>query len=193
MDRYWLLTNTFYGTWLPGKNQGFVGRVWEHREGDRGEDLRVIHNIPGTPCDEDIPGLEEASQMLMRGPPIYLVVAQAEALLAQFQETATFRRWEIEAVAIMHNHFHILVGVGGDPAPKKILADFKAWGTRTLSRKFGGPPSETWWTASGSKRKLKDVAARLDAIHYVLYKQPSPLWTWSPKTGLCYGYPPLPD
>ena len=26
MDRYWLLSNTCYGTWLPGKERGFVGR-----------------------------------------------------------------------------------------------------------------------------------------------------------------------
>ena len=27
MERYWLLTNTCYGNWLPGDARGFVGRV----------------------------------------------------------------------------------------------------------------------------------------------------------------------
>jgi REP element-mobilizing transposase RayT len=90
----------------------------------------------------------------------------------------------------MHNHFHIVVGVNGDPSPSKILGDFKSWGTRKLSAKFGAPASETWWTGSGSKRKLKDESARKAAIEYVLYKQPNPLVTWSPDTGLHFGPPP---
>ena len=148
--------------------------------------------MPGTPCDEKMPGLEEAAQMLMKGPPIHLAKAQAEAALAQFRETAKYRGWTIEAVAIMHNHFHIVVGVPGDPAPGKILGDFKSWGTRALTKIFGAPPSETWWTERGSKRKLKNEEAILAAIHYVLHEQPNPLITWSPATGLHNGCPPLP-
>ncbi len=187
MDRYWLLTNTCYGTWLPGKESGFVGYVWEHRHGEPRADVRVVHNIPGTPCDEDIPGLKEAAQRLMKGPPIHLDVARAEAAFSQFRETATHRGWEIKAVAIMYNHFHIVVGVPGDPAPGKILGDFKSWATRKLTQTFGVPASGTWWTERGSKRKLKDEAACLAAINYVLHEQPSPLLRWSPGTGVCYG------
>ena len=191
MDRYWLLSNTCYGTWLPGKERGFVGRVWEHRPDDPA-DPRVVHNVPGTPCDEDIPGLEEAAQLLMKGPPIHLDRLQAEAALAQFRETAEHRGWAIEAAAIMYNHIHIVVGVPGDPSPSKILGDFKSWATRKLSKLFGAPPSETWWTERGSKRKLKDAEAILAAVQYVLYDQPNPLVTWSPTTGLHYGRPPVP-
>ena len=68
--------------------------------------------------------------------------------------------------------------------PSKILGDFKNWCTRTLSRRFGEPPSQTWWTERGSKRKLPDEDALRAAIHYVLCKQPNPLLTWSPTTGL---------
>jgi hypothetical protein len=59
-----------------------------------------------------------------------------------------------------------------------------------LTRQFGAPLSDTWWTGNGSKRKLPDEQAVADAVHYVLYKQPNPLVTWSPETGLYYG-PPL--
>ena len=33
---------------------------------------RVTHAVPGTPCDEDMPGLEQASRARMTGPPICL-------------------------------------------------------------------------------------------------------------------------
>src|SRR5437763_1061534 len=31
MDRYWLLSSTFYGNWLPGDPRGFVSRVRDRR------------------------------------------------------------------------------------------------------------------------------------------------------------------
>ena len=193
MDRHWFLTNTCYGAWLPGAGRGFVGRVWEHRPFDPEEASRVTHDLPGTPYDEDMPGLEQASRELMKGAPINLETAQAETALAQFRETAGFRGWAIRAVAIMFNHFHIVVGVSGDPNPSKILGDFKSWATRRLSQRFGAPASKTWWTERGSKRKLANENAIAAAIHYVLYDQPHPLVTWSPETGLHYGPPTGPS
>lgn len=182
MDRYWLLTNTCYGQWLPGDQRGFVGRVWKHRQDDPIAQRRVEHDVPGEPYDEDMPGLEQVSRALMTGPPIALTTAQAAVLLEQFQETARFRNWELRAVAIMFNHFHIVVGVPGDPKPAKILGDFKSWATRRLSERFGQPLSETWWTERGSKRKLANENAITNATNYVLHKQPNPLITWSPDT-----------
>ena len=50
MDRYWLLTWTTYGTWLPGDQRGFVSNV------PNGSGPEVRHNIPGTPYDADDEG-----------------------------------------------------------------------------------------------------------------------------------------
>jgi REP element-mobilizing transposase RayT len=89
----------------------------------------------------------------------------------------------LRAVAIMVNHYHLVVQVPDDPKPTKILADFKAYATRALSHRFGAPASETWWTSKGSKRKLPDDRALANAINYVLYKQPNPLVVWSSELG----------
>src|SRR4051812_43167191 len=105
MDRYWLLTWGTYGTRLPGDERGFVSTVRE------GAGPRVRHNVPGTPIDADVPGLREAARSQMRGGPIYLVVEQANDLLAQFQETAAHRNWQLLAVAVMANHAHLVTGV----------------------------------------------------------------------------------
>jgi REP element-mobilizing transposase RayT len=131
-----------------------------------------------------MPGLQRASAESMTGPPIHIELGHAELLLPQFRETAAYRRWELLAVAIMFNHVHLVVRAPADIKPKKILGDFKAYGSRPLTPRYGKPVSETWWTYGGSKRFLPDDRALAAAIYYVLHKQYNPLLTWSPEQGL---------
>ncbi len=57
MFRHWLMTSTFYGTWLPGDRRGFVGRVRDARPEDPPTAIRIEHDVPGTPYDEYLAGL----------------------------------------------------------------------------------------------------------------------------------------
>jgi hypothetical protein len=171
MDRYWLLTWTTYGTWLPGDARGFVSNV---REGPGPE---VRHNQPGTPVDADMPGLTRSARTGLQCSPVYLVAEQAPVLLAQFQETASFRRWQLVAVAIMANHAHLIVGVSGDPDPALLLRDFKSYGSRALNRQWPKPRSGTWWTESASRRKLPHEGAVRAGVEY-LRGQEYPLLIW---------------
>jgi REP element-mobilizing transposase RayT len=180
--RAWLLTNTTYGSHLPGDVRGSVTSVRDLRPNDVLTTVRIEHDIPGEQCEEAMPGLHYAACAQMKGPAIYFDLEKANVVLAQFRETATFRGWVLRAVAIMPDHFHIVMQVHDDPDPRKLLADFKAYGSRVLNRKYGTPPSETWWTDKGSKRKLKNEEALAAAIHYVLKKQPNPLIVWSPDS-----------
>jgi REP element-mobilizing transposase RayT len=185
MHRFWLLSSTFYGTWMPGDGRGFVGRVRDARTDDESSSpFRFVHDIPGTPCDADLSGLERASAERMTGPPIPVERPHAVVLTDQFRETAAYRRWDLLAAAVMVNHVHLVVGVLGDPDPTKILGDFKSYGSRALSARFGKPMSGTWWTYGGSKRKLPNAKAVADAVNYVLHKQYNPLLTWSPASGV---------
>src|SRR5205807_1294014 len=145
--------------------------------------FRFEHDIPGTPYEEEMPGLRRAALEQMNGPALYFDLEKAEIVLAQFQETARYRGHLLHAVSIMYNHLHFVVQVMDDPDPARLLADYKAYGSRALNRRFGKQPSETWWTTKGSKRKLKDEQALADAVYYVLYKQPKPLLLWSCELG----------
>jgi REP element-mobilizing transposase RayT len=181
--RSWLLSNTYYGTWLPGDGRGSVTSVRDTRPEDVPGDFRFAHDIPGTPWEEELPALHRAAERQMKGPPVYFDIPKAETVLAQFQETAAYRGRLLRAVSLMYNHCHLVVQTKDDPDPGRMLADFKAYASRALNRGFGKPASDTWWTNKGSKRKLKDDEALAAAIHYVLYKQPNPLVVWSPETG----------
>src|SRR5262249_17942089 len=95
MDRVWHLTWTTYGTRLPRDSRGFVSNV---RDGPGPE---VRHNTRGTPLDADMPGLVRAARKSLKCPPIYLIQERADAILPQFQETATYRGWTLLAAAVM--------------------------------------------------------------------------------------------
>jgi REP element-mobilizing transposase RayT len=133
MDRFWLLTWTTYGTWLPGDARGFVSNV---RDGDGPE---VRHNLPGTPYDADMAGLRCAAREALKGPPISLQAEQAIAALEQFRETARYRGWTLLAAAVMANHTHLVVGLEGDPDPAQVLHSFKSYASRALNARWGKP------------------------------------------------------
>jgi REP element-mobilizing transposase RayT len=181
--RAWLLSNTTYGTWLPGDPRGSVTSVRDRRADDPASPFRFEHDIPGEPWEDAIPGLQFTAREQMKGTPIYLDIEKANKVLTQFQATAAYRGWTLRAVAIMTNHFHLVVQVSGDPEPAKMLADFKAYASRRLNREHDKPLGERWWTEKGSKRKLPNEDALANANYYVLYKQPSPLVVWCSERG----------
>jgi REP element-mobilizing transposase RayT len=175
VDRYWLLTWTMYGNWLPGDSRGFVSSV------NDGKGRKVTHNIPGTPFDEDWELLNGSMLRSLKQPPIRLNLDQANVVEQQFHETACYRGWQLIAAAIMANHCHIVIGVPGDPNPSDLLRDFKAYASRSLNRRWSKPLCGTWWTESGSKRKLKAESAILSAVAYVRDQEyPLVLWIETP-------------
>ncbi len=177
MDRFWFLTTTFYGNWLPGDPRGFVSRVRDRRPGDPECSARQKHNVPGTEFDTGLTSLRDSAHQRLSGKPVRVSADQAEALLVQFRETAAIRGWSLIAVAIMANHVHILIGVDGDPDLTKVLGDFKAYGSRALTVRWGRPASGTWWTYAGSKRRLEDEASVFAAVSYIR-EQEYPLCVW---------------
>ena len=182
MERFWFFTWRTYGSWLPGED-GFVS-CYRDSNG-----RRRIDNAPGELPTGPIPNLERYAREAMKGVAVLLDAGQAHALLAQFHQTAAYRGWGIDAVAVMVNHVHIVFGVRGDPNPSAMLRDWKSYGSRTLNRV--GPRREAgrWWADQGSKRAIKTDERRLAAIQYV-HNQENPLLVWlSPEARRLLGEP----
>ena len=125
-----------------------------------------------------MPALRQSSERLLVSGPVWLTSQHATVLLDQFIESANYRGWRLLSAAVMPNHFHLVTQLDVDVPPEKLLQTFKAYGSRVLNERFGKPTSGTWWTKSGSKRKLADEQAVRAAVNYVLHKQPNPLVTW---------------
>ncbi|HVK17857.1 MAG TPA: transposase [Fimbriiglobus sp.] len=163
----WLLTWTCYGNWLPGDERGFVSRVRDRRPDEPSATTRREHDAPGTEYDAEMSGLWRSARDRLKGDPIRLNLDQARVLVDQFHETAEYRSWVIHAAAVMANHAHIVVEALSEVDPSDPLADFKAYGSRALNRRWGKSVSGTWWTESGSKRKKATAEAIEEAIEYV--------------------------
>jgi REP element-mobilizing transposase RayT len=176
----WLLTSTFYGQWLPGNARGSVTNVRDRRPDDPESSLRIEHAQPGDDFEDTMPGLERAAAEQLQSPPICVELAQAEALLDQFQETARHRAWELRAVSIMYNHIHLVVAAPAGVGKRQLLRDFKSYGARRLNQRFGRQPSDTWWSDGGSCRVVRGLPG---AIYYVCHRQPKPLVVWSSERG----------
>jgi hypothetical protein len=65
----------------------------------------------------------------------------------------------------------------------KLLGDFKAYGSRALSRVYGPVASGSWWTRSGSRRPVDTEVYLREVIAYVLYRQELPLLVYGSEEG----------
>jgi hypothetical protein len=99
VDRYWLLTWTTYGTWLPGDERGFLGAVRQ-----KSDSTQATHNQPGTEYDRERSRLEGFAKATQKRPTSRLTPDQAAAVCIQIQATAAMRQWKLFAVAVMANH-----------------------------------------------------------------------------------------
>jgi REP element-mobilizing transposase RayT len=182
MDRFWFFTWRTFGTWLPG-SEGFVG----HYEGTDGR--RRIDNVPGEKTTTAMPALAAYAAQSMKQEAVYLCAVQARAIFDQMQETARYRNWRIDAVAVLASHVHVVFGVPGDPSPSDLLRDWKSWTSRALNRLSR---RQRWWVDGGSKRPLKSVEQWIGAIRYVRDQENS-LLIWLSEGALAalatYGEP----
>jgi REP element-mobilizing transposase RayT len=189
VDRFWFFTWRTHGTWLPG-SAGFVGNyvtVYGERRTD---------NAAGTPTAEPMPRLEEYARDRLKAPPVYLSGEQAGRVALQLHETARYRGRQIDALAVLPDHVHLVFGTPGDPDPDDMLDDWKAYASRALNRLVGwAPPAPrpVWWVVGGSTRILRTPERRAAAVRYVL-RQEAPLIVWQSATAvqLLREYPEAP-
>ncbi|MBU0719528.1 MAG: transposase [Planctomycetes bacterium] len=156
----YLLTWSTYGTWLPGDERGFVGRV---PDADGGH---VIHNIPGEPYDAEEPGLRADAERKIKGSAVQLTGEQARVCVEAFGEVCGRYGLTIHAGAVMANHVHLVVS-SSESEGARLLNLFKGVSSRRLGQTFGRQPSGSWWTTGGSRRLLPNERAFDNAVNYV--------------------------
>jgi REP element-mobilizing transposase RayT len=118
--------------------------VRDYRATDTNTRIRVEHDKLGEAWEAPVPGLQRSAIAQMKGEAVLLTINQAEVLLGQFQDSAEYRNWQLLAVAIMLNHFHVVIASNLDTDPDKLLQTLKSYGSRRLSEQFGKPRSRTW-------------------------------------------------
>ncbi len=85
-----MVTSTTYGAWLPGDERGFVN------END---------NEFGAECFRDNLLLKNALQ----GKAVFFQDEHAKVVLERWLKIAEEYHWDLYAIAILANHFHLVV------------------------------------------------------------------------------------
>ena len=160
---YVIATSTTHGTWLPGDARGFVSKT-----------AQGLHNEFGTPYDADIPALQTYSKSKLSEPPVFFDYEQANLILLRWQKAIPEIDWHLFAVAIMPNHFHVVLASPIGQTKEDYLRTLKARASFSLNKKYG---KRTWWTISGSVRYCFDEHSLDTRIEYVM-NQENPLVVW---------------
>jgi REP element-mobilizing transposase RayT len=154
----YFITFTTYGTWLQGRDPGWVDRA---------------HNEYGAPVPAADVEREAAHRAKMRQPEYRLDEARRGIVLKTIVEVAAHRKWRLWAVHVRSNHVHIVVTA---PAkPEKVMADFKSWASRRLREAFHEDADRDRWTQHGSTRYLWNEAAVAEKVEYVVNEQGDPM------------------
>jgi len=95
-------------------------------------------------------------------------------ILLRWQEVTLEIGWHLFAVAIMSNHFHVVLASQTGQTKEDYLRTLKARASFALNKKYG---KRTWWTTSGSVRYCFDAHSLEARIEYVM-KQKNPLVVW---------------
>jgi REP element-mobilizing transposase RayT len=159
------VTFTCYGTWLHGDPRGSIDREHNHWQ------------TPPLESDE----IREREEFLrLKHAPVVLSTSQRRGVAAAIQEVAEHRHWKLHALNVRTNHIHIVVTANRHG--KRVLVDFKSYGTRRLKflndlpsacLTLGDDNSNEYrvWTRGGSARPVGSENAFRRAIEYTLDEQ----------------------
>ena len=109
-------------------------------------------------------------QKQMRQAPYRLDLNAAQTVLKAVREVCVVRDWQLMAAHVRSTHVHCVVG--GIAQPNRVVADFKAYASRTLNRAEG---YRKRWAREGSTRSLRTNAAIQAAVRYVADGQGEPM------------------
>ena len=163
----YFITFTTYGTWLQGRDPGWV---------DRG------HNEYGTPIPAADAEREYQQRAKMRQPEYLLDEIRRAIVLKTIQEVAAHRSWRLWAVHVRSNHVHVVVTAPLDP--EKVMSDFKAWASRRLRESLSEDADRYRWTQHGSTRYLWSEQAVAEKVEYVVNGQGNPMARFDHRTVL---------
>jgi len=153
-----LLTWTYYGTWLHGDERGSVDA--EHNSfGDEftaPDDTRLRHEV-----------------RTMSQHAVTLDAAARRTVADTIRDHCEHRSWTLHAINVRTNHIHAVVSC--DCHPKIAIREFKTWATRRLREQQRIERNRTVWTEDGSARWLWNEGSLRRAIEYVAEYQGSDL------------------
>ena len=166
----YFITFSTYGTWLQGRNPGWVDRQ---------------HNVFGSSIPQGDANRELQHRQRMRQPEYLLDAARRVVVVHTLVEVSSYRTWQLWAAHVRSNHVHVVVTAACKP--EKVMSDFKSWGSRRLREKFAEGADRERWTEHGSTKYLWTDDALSKAVDYVTNRQGGLMAAYDHREGLLLG------
>ncbi len=163
----YFITFTTYGTWLQGRDPGWVDRA---------------HNEFGTPVPTPDPAREAAHRSRLKQPEYRLDEARRAVVLRTILEVAAHRAWHLWAAHVRSNHVHVVITAA--VKPEKAMSDLKSWASRRLRETLAEKGDRDRWTQHGSTRYLWTETAVAEKVEYVVNGQGEPMAVYDHRSEL---------
>jgi len=141
--------------------------------GDEAGSVHHSDNISGTPFLPPRPGLRQHEEDSMNQPPYELDTPRRAIVLKTTKEVCSYRGWDLYAVHVRTNHWHVVVQAM--VAPEKVMGDLKAYASRNLNQAGFDNKSRKRWSRHGSTKYKWTEQDLAHATDYVIREQGEPL------------------
>lgn len=143
MRKWFHITFSMYGTWLPGDPRGF--RTWKHKIHSSGDYKR-------RPPKGEHEALQRLTRSTMRAAPVTLTRQQRETCARAIVDKLTEKGCDVIAVAVAGQHVHIQVRIQ-DHDIKRVIGLAKQLASHRVRDELPG----TIW---GARRHLDPIRSR---------------------------------
>ncbi|QDT39570.1 hypothetical protein [Stratiformator vulcanicus] len=159
--KWWLVTWSTYGTWLPGDPRGF--QTWRKREYVPPPERYAKHNEK-TYEARRYEDLHYSAEQMMAAEPVYLEENEQQIVVAAVYDESSSMELQPSVIAVMSDHTHLLAKFGSLEI-RKAVGRLKAAATRQL-HSLGMTSGRAWSRCCHMKSKPTE-REYLNAVAYV--------------------------
>lgn len=169
MRKWFHITFSTYGTWLPGDPRGF--RTYKHKRHSSGD---YRHRPP----EGEHSGLRKLAQTRMRTNPITLTLKQRKICGLAIVKKLTRKECKIIAIGVGAQHVHIQLRME-DRNVKRVIGAAKQYASHRLRNELPG----TIWATYCQTEPVRSKEHQRRLFHYIRHhrKEGAFVWTYQDK------------
>ena len=165
MRKWFHVTFSTYGTWLPGDPRGF--RTKEHKRHSSGD-------YRSRPPQGEHAGLRTLARKTMRGTPVTLTLTQRKTCARAMIEKLTERGCEVIAIAVGGQHVHLQLRME-DHDVKRVVGSAKQLASHRVRDEIPG----TIWASGCRADPIRSREHQTRVFEYIVRHRSEGAYVWT--------------